>query len=391
EPDVNNMEKQRALMGLFPRHADIVIIGGGAIGSSIAYWLKEKTSREGIRVIVIEKDMTYSKCSTRLSMGGLSQQFSLPENIQMSLYGAEFLRTLKKRFGHGADVHFTPQGYLVLADEERAQKLIDNNMLQRELGAVNRILTRNQLKSRFPWLNTTDIELGSLGLEREGWFDPWALLTVLRAGAVDLGTQYINGEVVDFTFQLREDFVVEGIEEGSYEALQEVVQLVLNLLNWQSLQKLENRYVCRFECTETPPGINVPMTVDCSGVYFRRDGLGGSFIGGLSPLENSEIAADIYTHQEILPILENRVPAFKSLKIKNSWHGTYENNSFDDNGIVGPHPYYHNLYLATGFSGHGIQQAPAVGRAVAELILDGDFKTIDLTRFGFDRFIVNKP
>jgi FAD-dependent oxidoreductase domain-containing protein 1 len=149
------------------------------------------------------------------------------------------------------------------------------------------------------------------------------------------------------------------------------------------------------------------MTVDHSGLYFRRNGLGGSFIAGVSPCDDAELSLDEYFRDKVCPVLQNRVPAFSSIKVvrrpnvdlflkillqvKNSWRGSYEHNGFDDSGIIGPHPYYHNLYLATGFSGFGIQQAPAIGRAAAELILDGDFKTIDLTRFGFDRLIVDKP
>ncbi|KAJ3656076.1 hypothetical protein Zmor_015178 [Zophobas morio] len=423
-PSEHEKEKERALMGLFPRHADVLIVGGGAIGSSIAYWLKEKTSREGIRVIVVEKDMTFAKCSTVLSPGGLHQQYSLPENIQMSLYGAEFLRTIKQRFGSAADVWYTPQGYLVLANEEGAQKLIDNSVIEKELGALNQLLTKDQLKRKFPWMNVSDVELGRLGLERQGWFDPWALLSVLRYGASNLGAQYIQAEVVDFMFTERHDYIGEGMEDNSYEALHEAVikmpdgehrsiefayciiaagvetvelaQLAKigvgsGMLSVPLPIKTRNRYVYKFDCLETPPGINTPMTVDYSGIYFRRNGLGGSFIGGVAPSEKPEISNDEFFHQQIYPILENRVPAFKSIKMTNSWSGFYENNYFDDSGIVGPHPYYHNLYLATGFSSYGIQQAPAIGRAVAELILDGDFKTIDLTRFGFDRFIVDKP
>jgi len=157
------------------------------------------------------------------------------------------------------------------------------------------------------------------------------------------------------------------------------------------------RYVYCFDCQGDGPGINTPLTIDYTGTYFRREGFGGTYVGGLSPNPNEEPPVDNldvdykYFDERVWPNLANRVPAFNSIKVRNAWGGYYDYNCFDENGIIGPHPYYHNLYLATGFSGHGIQQAPAVGRAVAELILDGDFQTIDLTRFGFDRLIVDKP
>ncbi|CAH0557727.1 unnamed protein product [Brassicogethes aeneus] len=415
---------------VFPSHADIVIIGGGAVGSSIAYWLKQKTNADALKIVVVERDPTYKECSTVLSVGGLRQQFSLPENIQLSLYGAEFLRTLKKRFGPDAETNFTPHGYLVLASEEGAQQLMDNQKLQKELGAVNVLLTKEKLKERFPWMNVDNVELGCLGLEKEGWFDPWSLLQILKKGAKDLGTEYIHGDVVDFNFTARSDIMVEGTQQGSYEGINELIVQLPNgerkpikfaycilaagghsgeiaelakiglgpgMLSVPLPVQNRKRYVFNFKCPGIPPGINTPLTVDYSGAYFRRECLGGSFICGLSPPPEEEPIADnlemdhSYFDEKIWPILANRVPAFESIKVTGGWSGYYDYNCFDQNGIIGPHPYYFNMYIATGFSGHGIQQAPAVGRAVAELILDGRFQTIDLSRFSFDRLIVDKP
>nr|XP_022902275.1 FAD-dependent oxidoreductase domain-containing protein 1 [Onthophagus taurus] len=426
----NDANQVGGLDNIFPRHVDILVVGGGAIGTSIAYWIKEKSGLKGVNLAVIEKDPTYAKSSTVLSVGGLRQQFSLPENIQMSLFGAEFIRNLKKRFGNDADVYFTPNGYLMLASEQGAQQLIDNSKLQRDLGAYNVILSRNELKARFPWMNVDDVEAGCLGLEKEGWFDPWAMLCIMKRGAMNAGAQYITGELVDFTFEKKHDITVDGVEEGTYESMDEAIiklpngehksiQFALIILaggaDSGEIAKLarigtgqgilsiplpvekRKRYVYCFSCNEECPGINTPMTIDYTGAYFRRDGYGGTFIGGLSPLPNEEPTTDnldvdhVYFDEKIWPILAHRVPAFNSVKVRSAWSGFYDYNCYDENGIIGPHPYYHNVYLATGFSGHGIQQAPAVGRAIAELILDGDFQTIGLTRFGFDRLIVDKP
>ncbi|KAG5889634.1 hypothetical protein JTB14_028914 [Gonioctena quinquepunctata] len=420
-------DQYKALSRTFPRQADIVIVGGGAIGSSIAYWLKEKSNYDGIRVVVLEKDPTYQRCSTALSVGGLRQQFSLSENIQMSLYGAEFLRTLKKRFGPEVDVNFHPNGYLLLASEQGASQLIDNSKLQRELGAVNTLLSKEKLKERFPYLDVSDVELGCLGLEKEGWFDPWSLLTVLRDGAKKLGAEYIQGEAVDFLFQERENIVVEGVEEGTYESTNAIVVKLPNEDQFRTIEfsiciiaagcesgevaqlakvgvgpgmlsiplpiEKRKRYVYTYNCLENAPSINTPMVIDHSGLYFRRDGLGGTFISGLSPDPEDEpptnnLDVDYkYFDEKMWPLLAKRVPAFEAIKVTGAWSGFYDYNTYDENGIIGPHPYYNNLYIASGFSGHGIQQSPAVGRAISELILDGGFQTIDLTRLGFDRLI----
>ncbi|XP_060536227.1 FAD-dependent oxidoreductase domain-containing protein 1-like [Cylas formicarius] len=415
---------------LCPTDVDIAIIGGGAIGSSIAYWLKEKTNETALNIVVIEKDPTFCKSSTALSVGGLRQQFSLPENIQMSLYGAEFIRTLKKRFGPNAEVNFTPHGYLVLASENGAEQLVNNSKLQNELGAMNILLNRDMIKERFPWMNVTDVELGCLGVEKEGWFDPWSMLHLLKNGAVNLGTQYIHGEAVDFVHEERRDIVIEGVNEAVHRSPVEVVvkfpdgtqksiryalcviaagaesgqiaELLRigkgnGLLTYPLPVERRKRFVYSFNCQSNPPGINTPMTIDHTGAYFRRDGLGPCFIGGMSPEPHEEPETnnlDVnyeYFNEKVWPILANRVPAFNAVKVTSAWSGFYEYNTFDENGIIGPHPYFTNIYIATGFSGHGIQQAPAAGRAIAELILDGGFQTIDLTRLGFDRLVLNKP
>lgn len=144
---------------IFPSHCDVVIIGGGAIGSSIAYYLKEG-ARDGLRIVVLEKDKTYEKASTTLSVGGLRQQFSLEENILMGLYASDFLRMAKVHLGEHVNVNFVPHGYLFLATEQGAEQLERNSILQNRLGAKNVLLTRKKLKQRFPCLNVDDIALG---------------------------------------------------------------------------------------------------------------------------------------------------------------------------------------------------------------------------------------
>lgn len=147
---------------------------------------------------------------------------------------------------------------------------------------------------------------------------------------------------------------------------------------------------------DNQPFFNSPLTIDPnSGAYFRCDGLGGNYLVGRNSMgddqstENSDV--NDYFEKMISSPIAHRVPAFKNAKMLSSWSGFYDFNTFDENGIIGLHPYYHNVYFATGFSCHGIQQAPAVGRAISELILDGEFTTLDLSRLGFDRLMVEQP
>lgn len=418
--------------GIFPEHSDIAIIGGGAMGSSIAYWLKQRAPN-ALTITVIEKDPSYAESSTALSVGGLRQQFSLEENIKMSLFGADFLRNIKQYLGiegHDApDVCFTPFGYLLLATEKGAQQLEENSNLQKKFGARNELLTPVKLKEKFPWINTDGIALGCHGLENEGWFDPWSLLCAFKRKAMSLGVEYVDGEAVGFEFKKMTDILMDGVEPGTYETVDKVLvktkegelrtvkfAIVIiaagpfsakvarmarigtekGLLSIPLPVEPRKRYVYTINCKDGP-GLNTPLLIDPSGTYFRREGLTGNYICGRSPLPEDEPPVDNldvdydFFDKNIWPTLASRVPAFECVKVTNAWGGYYEYNTYDENGIVGPHPYYTNMYIATGFSGHGIQQSPAVGRAVMEMILDGGFETIDLSRMSFDRFITHSP
>ncbi|XP_055909172.1 FAD-dependent oxidoreductase domain-containing protein 1 [Eupeodes corollae] len=401
------------------KKCDVLIIGGGGFGSSSAYWLKKRAG-DSLNVVVIEKDCTYTRASTPLSVGGLRQQFSCPENIQMSLYGAEFFETIQGHLGD-CELNFRPNGYLLLASENGASTLLSNSKLQNELGARNEVLTPEKLKLRYPWINTDGIALGCIGIEKEGWFDPWALLMGFKNTARQHGANYVDGEVIEFGFEKKPEGqkmqkAVVKLTNGDVQSIEfgkcviaagacsgQVGKLAgmgtgTGLLSTALPVEPRKRFVYVFDCQgENAPGLKTPLTIDTNGTYFRRDGEGGNYLCGKSPDCTCEPPVDDlevdfrFFEDEIWPTLAHRVKAFESVKVRSSWAGFYEYNTFDENGIIGRHPYYDNVFIATGFSGHGIQQTPAVGRAIAELIIDGKFKTIDLTRLGFDRIINGKP
>lgn len=162
-----------------------------------------------------------------MPVGGLRQQFSLEENIEMSLFGAEFLANIN-RYLHvegdpPVDIQFHPYGYLSLSTQENAEILKNNSDLQNSFGAKNVLLNKNQLKSKFPWLNVNDIELGCLGLEKEGWFDPWSLLFAFKRKAISMGVEYITAEAKGFNFQLNKEMLFAGEEPGKYEEIEYLV------------------------------------------------------------------------------------------------------------------------------------------------------------------------
>lgn len=413
----------------FQTHCDVLVIGGGAMGSSTAFWLKTK-ARSGLNVVVIEKDPSYETASTTLSVGGMRQQFSVEENVQMSLYGADFLRNINKYLSFDTKVKFYPCGYLLLASEQGSDVLLENSRMQNDLGAKNEIMITKRIKQRFPWINTKDIALGCHGLEKEGWFDPWSLLSALKSESLRLGAHFVTAEVIDFSHQEQPSLirstanaienrplnkVIIKLKDGSLRTIEFAVCVIAAGAESGKISRLASiginkgllatplpveprkRFVYCFNCqNDINLGLKVPLTIDPSGTYFRRDGLGGNYIGGRSPsIFNEPSCANLdvdynYFENNVWPYLANRVPSFESLKLKSAWAGFYDQNLFDENGIIGPHPHYNNLFFATGFSGHGIQQAPAVGRAISELIIEGRYRTIDLTRFGFDRLILQK-
>ncbi|KAL4660649.1 FAD-dependent oxidoreductase domain-containing protein 1 [Arapaima gigas] len=422
--------------GLPPEHADIVIVGGGVVGWSVAYWLKKKERiRGGVRVLVVEKDPTYSQASTVLSAGGIRQQFSLPENVHLSLASADFMRNINEHLGvlneDPVDLQFNHSGYLFLASEKGAGVMEENYKIQRDAGAKVTLLSQTKVKEKFPWLNTDGVALASYGLENEGWFDPWSLLNAFRRKALSMGVYQCFGEVTGFRYSSHSMPINDG-DRRAFSRIRFVNVRMPNSLEYQPVEcgivvntagassgkvaelagiglgpkdtlaavpvpvEPRKRYVYVINCPDGP-GLDTPFMIDYSGVYCRREGLGGNYIAGLSPEEEEEpdtrdLEVDYNFFQDrVWPLLAHRIPAFECAKVTSAWAGYYDYNTFDQNGILGLHPLVNNMYFATGFSGHGLQQSPAVGRALAELILDGSFRTLDLSALGFMRLYHQQP
>ena len=387
---------------------DVAIVGGGVIGSAIAFFLGATEAFTG-RVVVIEKDSSYAAASTTHSVGGVRQQFSTPENIQMSLYSADFFRHADEHLGVDGQpvaLDFVEAGYLFLATESGWPVLASNHEVQRRLGADVALLPAAQLAERFPWLNVDDLAGGSLGLSREGWIDPHALLVGFRRKARQLGTEYVQGEVVALH---REDSKIQSLSLRGGRRIRcgtlvnaagaRAVEIA-SMVGVELPVRPRKRQVFVIDpasrlcqCKEPPKGC--PMVVDPTGLYFRPEG--EHFVCGIAPPAtedpdtwDTDIDHDLFDHR-IWPLLAHRVPAFASVRCINAWAGQYAYNTFDQNAVIGRHPAIENLIFANGFSGHGLQQSPAVGRAVSELICFGAFRTLDLSRLDFQRFAAGAP
>ena len=377
-------------------HRDIVIIGGGAIGSGIASFVVADPAFRGT-VTVIERDPTYSQASSALSASSIRQQFSTQVNIELSRFGIEYLRTIGERLavdGERPDVGLVENGYLFLASPEGSATLRENHALQRAHGVDVELMEPEGLRGRFGWLSVDGIACGALGVRGEGWFDGYSLLQAFRKHARSRGVRYLQERACGFETQgLR--IVAVRLDDGERVPGDSFVNAAGpwagSAAGWLGIDlpvRARRRCVFGFQCAT--PIVRCPLVIDPGGVWFRPEGR-SRFICGVSPDAGNDpddlpLDVDHALFEEVLwPALANRVPAFEALRPLEAWAGYYEYNTFDQNGIVGAHPTWSNLYFANGFSGHGLQQAPAVGRGVAELLVHGVYRSLDLTPLRFER------
>lgn len=379
---------------------DVVIVGGGVVGSASAHYLRKNGFTGSIALI--EKDTSWALGCTARSVGGLRQQFSTPENIELSKFGVALVKTLKDEFGPDADIGFKEQGYLICATPEGLPILEENHAVQIAHGADNVLLRGEALGNRFPWLVTEGIAAGCFGLSGEGWVDPYMFAALFRKAAIAKGVELIQGEV---TGVAREGERITGVTLASGETLACGTLVNAAGTGAGALARMagidlpvdpRKRYVYVLDCPAATEALHkAPLTVIPGGAYFRPEGR--NFLAGLSPEEHQEPdnldweVDHAWFEENIWPALAERIPLFEAIKVISAWVGHYDYNALDQNAVIGPHPEVANFLFANGFSGHGLQQGPAAGNAISELVIDGRYKTIDLTRLGFARIRDNQP
>ncbi|WP_454684124.1 NAD(P)/FAD-dependent oxidoreductase [Ancylobacter moscoviensis] len=377
---------------------DVLIVGGAIMGATAAYFLTLDPAFRG-RVAVVERDPTFTYSSTTLSAASLRQQFSIPENIRMSLFGLEFLKSAKERFGD-VDLAWHEGGYLILASEAGLPVLQANHRVQKAEGADIDLLDPAALKATFPWLNIEDLAAGAYGRSGEGWFDAHAFLQAVRTAAKAQGAHFITGEVVAIT---REGNRVTGatLADGRRIGCSVLVNAagprggrVAAMAGIELPVEGKKRCVFVVHCRTPLP--KLPLLVDPSGFYIRPEG--AYQICGAPPAEDNDPDADgdfevdwSIFEEGIWPHLAHRIPAMEELKLVRAWAGHYEMNLLDHNAVIGPHPEVTNFYFMNGFSGHGLQQAPAAGRAIAEWIVHGRSVSLDLGVFSYERIAAGRP
>jgi len=382
-----------------PARADVLVIGGGIVGSSVAYHLL-KDGRGG-DVVVVEPDPTYARASTSFANGGIRQLFSLPENIQMGQFGLAFFAGFAEIMAVGGDkpdIGFKRGGYLMISDAGGEAAMAANHRRQTALGVRAELLDQAGLKRRFPSLRTDDVAL-AVHSPDDAWIDPAAALQGFRRKARSLGAIYVNDRVATWrgdgrkatTATLASGATIAAdafvVAAGAWSG--EVAAMIGLKLPVEPLSR--ETYFWRAAKRDIEP---LPFVKTERHLGFRPEGAG--FIGGAPDWSRQdgwdfELSPDHF-EDNVWPLLAHRVPAFETLKLERAWAGHYERNTFDLTAIVGAWTGgLPNVYIATGFSGHGIMHAPAAGRAIAELILDGRYSNLDLAAFGYGRIAAGRP
>jgi glycine/D-amino acid oxidase-like deaminating enzyme len=377
---------------------DILIIGGGIVGSSIAYHLAR--AGRGGEIVVVEPDPTYEFAATPRGNGGIRQLFSLPENIAMAQYGLAFYRDFETEMaidGEPAPIGFKRHGYLLVSDAGGHRQMEQNFRVQSARGVRADCLDRAALGARFPSLRTDDVAL-AVHSPDDAWIDPHAALQGFRRKARKLGVRYLADRVADWRGDGRlarrallasGETVEAGVHVLAAGAWSAEVAASLGLALPVEPMSRDTYFFRAAGKIEALPFIKTE-----THLAFRPEGSG--YAGGLPNWEtppgwNFEISPDDF-EARVWPALARRIPALERLKLERGWAGHYARNRLDLTAIVGAWSGgLDNVYMAVGFSGHGIMHAPAAGRALAELILDGRYGTLDLTRFGYARVRENAP
>jgi glycine/D-amino acid oxidase-like deaminating enzyme len=379
-------------------HVDVVVIGGGAIGAAAAYFLRSHA--KPCTVAVIERDPTYALASTPRASGGVRRLFSLPENIGLSQYSIPFYERFATEMavdGEAVPIGFKKNGYLFIVPPGAIGTLRANFEAQERAGVRVTWLEARDIAATFPSMRVDDLGAGVHSPD-DGWLDPHSVLQGFRRKARSLGAEFIADEVVAIdaergavrAVRLKSGRRIEA--DAVINAAGAWAKEICAMVGWTVPIEPMRRYEHYFEAGE--PIEPLPYIKDVNRLAFRPEGKGYS--GGVPDLAeprgfNFDVDHD-YFERVVWPALAHRFRAFERTKVRNTMSGLYDQNELDANMIIGPWSgRLENFYLVAGFSGHGLMHAPGCGRAIAELILDGSYRTIDLSRFGWERIEENRP
>lgn len=389
------------------RSYDVVIVGGAMYGSSVAWFLTDNPDFNG-SVLVVERDPTYEFTSTSHTNSCMRQQFSRELNVRISQFAADFVKNFRDYMGGDERVpHLTLQsyGYMYLAgDQAFAEVLKDAQKVQQACGAGTKHMSAEEIKRDYPFYNVDDIVAGNHNLIDEGYFDGGTLFDWWKRSARERGAEYIANEVVAMTKSAAGTRVESvTLSTGEVIACGQVVNAsgpravrTSRMAGIEIPVEPRKRYTFIFDA-EKPLDRDLPLTIDPTGIHMRTDGQ--YYLAGCPPREGEDPGVDYddfeadhsLWEEKVWPVLAHRIPQFDAIKLTNMWVGHYAFNTFDQNAILGPHTTVENFLFVNGFSGHGFQQSPAMGRGMAELIAHGEYRSLDLTPFNYARIERNEP
>lgn len=385
---------------------DVIIVGGAIMGASAAWFLSDNKDFDG-RVLVVERDPSYENCSTAHTNSCMRQQFSTELNVRISQFAADFVKNIRSYMGGDErvpELSIRSFGYMYLADNEGfADVLRASQKVQLAAGAATQLMTAAEIAAAYPFYNVDDIVLGSINLVDEGYWDGGAVFDWWRRQSRERGVEYVQNEVVGINRNAAGDRVESvTLKSGEVIACGQLVNAsgpraaaTARMAGIDVPVEPRKRYSWIFKA-DKPLDRDLPLTIDPSGVHVRENGGGTYQCGGHSDIDPAvdydDYAMDFSLWENhVWPILATRIPQFEAVKVQSEWAGHYAYNTFDHNAILGPHPELPNFVFLNGFSGHGLQQSPAMGRGVAEWLTYGEYRSLDLSPFAYDRIPANRP
>lgn len=381
---------------------DVVIVGGAMVGSACAFFLSDCAGFSG-SVLVVERDPSLEFAATSRSGSSIRQQFSTEINIRISQFGAEHVRNFRAATGgdpEAPEIRLDDFGYLVLASEAGAEALRESVTIQHACGVPTRLLTPDEMAAAFPALTTEGVALAAHNPKDEGYFEGDGMHPWWRRVAKRRGVEFVTDEVVGLDCAAGRVVAVR-LRSGARVAAGHVVNAAgtrgaaVAAMAGLSLPVEPRKRLCWMVTPAAAPPGRFPLLADLSGVWAIPRG--GRFHVGISAEPDVAVDPDDFSvpsgafEERVWPALAARAPAFEALRVTAEWAGHYDYNLLDQNAIVGPHPDVPNFLFVNGFSGHGLQQAPAMGRGIAELIAYGGYRALDLGALGYERVREGRP
>lgn len=382
---------------------DIVIIGGAIMGSSVAWWTLRDPGFDG-RVLVIEPEPGYERAATSLTNSCIRQQFGTEVNIRASQFGAEFVSNFRTYMedDDAPDIPIWSFGYLYLAQTDgMAEVLRKNQALQSGLGVATRLMRPDEIAETYPFYALDDVILGSHNPVGEGYFDGGTVFDWFRRKSRTKGAEWITARATGLA---REGNRITGVmlDSGDSVSCGSVVNCagtrgpeIARMAGLELPVEPRKRFTFVFEAEDPLPG-DLPLTIDPSGIHVRSDGP-RTYLAGCRPDVDTAVSPDDFEmdwgiwEDKVWPTLAARVPKFERIRLRTAWAGHYDYNTIDQNAVLGAHPEVENFYFCNGFSGHGLQQSPAVGRGLSELLIHGDWQSLDLSDLSVARIAENRP